>query len=337
MNTWKKILYRGIQFLFIFTIVVCSKKGNEKKDTAQLASMEDSTIVAIVNGEVIHFQDVDNAAKQMIANIGISNKITYKDSVIQTQALDWLIANKLLRQEVKNHVIEVTKYEVDEAIRQIKKIFPSEDKFIEALHQQNLSQREFEENVILDLKVQKLLEQQVIANIGEIDRKEAKKYYHENTAKYQKKEEVRARHILIRVKQDAKEAEVRKARRKAQAILAQLKNGKDFEELAETYSEGPSAAKGGDLGYFCRGDMVKSFEDEVFSLKPGELSDIIRTDFGFHIIKVEDFKKPRQIPFEEVENEIKNYLRQEKSNQLFKQYIDKLKQKSKINIIKRVS
>ena len=86
------------------------------------------------------------------------------------------------------------------------------------------------------------------------------------------------------------------------------------------------------MGYFSRGDMVKEFEEKVFTLKPGETSDLVRTQFGFHIIKLEDYKGSTKIPFEEVEEDIKNYLKQKKTNELFDDYVEKLKQKAHIQI-----
>lgn len=330
MDKYKRMLFLISLILITFTLTVCSKKDNEKESEDQSIFLEDSTVVAVVNSESIYYQDVDAAAKQMIIQTGLSKNVSYKDSVIQKQALDWIIANTLLRQETKKYTIEVKDQEVDGAIEQIKKNFPSEERFAEALQQENISMRKFRENIVVDLKVQKLLEQEVVSQIPEIKEEDIKKYYNENILMFQENEQARARHILIRVKEDASETEVKKARKKIESILAKLKQGQDFIELAKTSSEGPSAAKGGDLGFFSRGDMVKAFDDVVFSLKKGEISDIVRTNFGFHIIKLEDLKTSHQTPLEKVKDQIKEILKQLKSTEQFEKYVEQLKTESNI-------
>ena len=122
MEKWKILIFVTL----IFTFVVCSKKDD--KNNIEITSFKDSTLVAIVNDEPIHYSDVDDAARQMILQTGLSNKVNYKDSVIQHQALDWLIANTLLKQEAQQYMIEVKDEQVENAIELIKKRFPSEEK-----------------------------------------------------------------------------------------------------------------------------------------------------------------------------------------------------------------
>ena len=115
---------------------------------------------------------------------------------------------------------------------------------------------------------------------------------------------VKARHILFKLSEDASEEKEKEVRNIAKGVLEEARQGKDFAELAEKYSEGPTKAKGGDLGYFKAGQMDKSFEDAAFKLKKGEISDLVRTRFGYHIIKVEDIKEARIKPLEEVRDQI---------------------------------
>jgi len=146
---------------------------------------------------------------------------------------------------------------------------------------------------------------------------QAKAAYDEQIAKLAPEPEVRARHILVKTEQEAKD------------IVKQLKAGADFTELAKKSSDGPSAQTGGDLGYFSRGQMVKPFEDAAFSLKPGQISDPVQTEFGWHVIKVED-KRNRPLPtFDEVKEQLMASLVQ---NQL-KTVVQTLRGSAKIDIV----
>ncbi len=134
-------------------------------------------------------------------------------------------------------------------------------------------------------------------------------YYEYHRESFSEPEEVKARHILFKVPSTAEDQEVEKIREKAEAVLEQARDGADFADLAEEYSEGPTGPKGGDLGYFTRGQMEESFDDAAFSLEKGEISDIVKTRFGFHIIKIEDKKPRREKPLDEVRGQIEADLR----------------------------
>ncbi len=136
------------------------------------------------------------------------------------------------------------------------------------------------------------------------DENSIKNYYSQHIDKFTTPEQRRARHILFKVDQDSPEKEAQAQLKKAEEVLKLAKSGKDFAKLAEKYSEGPSAKSGGELGYFQKGQMVKPFDKAVFSMKPGEISDIVRTSFGYHIIKLEDIKPAVVKPLADVRNEI---------------------------------
>jgi peptidyl-prolyl cis-trans isomerase D len=131
-----------------------------------------------------------------------------------------------------------------------------------------------------------------------------KDYYDDFIDTFKEKKQVKARHILLKLAENASQEEEQKARQKAADVLAKAKEGQDFAELAKKHSEGPTAKDGGDLGYFSEGQMVKPFEEAAFKLKKGEVSDLVRTSFGYHIIKVEDVKEARTKSLEEVKGQI---------------------------------
>ena len=143
----------------------------------------------------------------------------------------------------------------------------------------------------------------------EVSQEEIRAYYEENIEQYKIKKQVKARHILFKLAEDASEEEEKAVRERAMKVLEKAKQGEDFAELAKAYSEGPSKDEGGDLGTFSAGQMVKPFEEAAFALKPGEISDLVRTPFGLHIIKVEEVTEPGTRPLEEVRPEIAQILR----------------------------
>ena len=135
-----------------------------------------------------------------------------------------------------------------------------------------------------------------------------KDFYEENIDMFKQEKEVKARHILFKLKKDASENETNKVREKALSVLKKAKEGEDFALLAKKYSEGPTAKNGGDLGYFSKGQMVKPFEEAAFNMKKGEISGLVRTSFGFHIIKVEDIKEAGTKSLEEVSKQIRETI-----------------------------
>ncbi len=151
---------------------------------------------------------------------------------------------------------------------------------------------------------------------AEVSTQEIQEYYERNIERYRRPKKVRVRHILIKVPPEAGPDEVAKAKKKAEKVLAKARRGMNFAALARKYSEGPSASEGGELGYFSQGEMEPILERVVFQLGKGEISPVVRTRYGFHIIKVEDIQEGRVKALEEVREQIVSYLKKEKARDL---------------------
>ncbi|RLB07376.1 MAG: peptidylprolyl isomerase [Deltaproteobacteria bacterium] len=174
----------------------------------------------------------------------------------------------------------------------------------------------FKRGLIIESVLEELLKGK-----GEVSEEEARNYYRENKEKFLVGERVRVRHILVKTLPEAKE------------IKKRLNRGEDFIKLAKKYSISPSRERGGDLGYIERGKVGKEFERVAFSLKRrGEVSDIVKTNFGYHIIRLEDRKKPHQRTFSEVKEEIRSFLREKKMREVLTAHLKKLREGSKIVI-----
>lgn len=146
--------------------------------------------------------------------------------------------------------------------------------------------------------------------------KELRSYYEYNIETFRKPKQIKARHILFKLDPGASEADEKKVREKAERVLKDAREGKDFAELARTHSEGPTRSKGGDLGAFSAGQMVRPFEEAAFKLNKGEISDLVRTDFGIHIIKVYDIKDSSTRSLEEARDQILETLTDNLSSEL---------------------
>jgi len=181
-----------------------------------------------------------------------------------------------------------------------------------------------------------LIKEEVLDKLT-ITESDAKKYYENHQSQFKVPEKIRVRHILIRADKSAPEEVRKKAKEKAEEILKKAKSGEDFAKLAMEYSDDPgSKTKGGDLGFFERGRMVPAFEEAAFKLNPGEVSGVIETAYGFHIIKMEEKKKEELEPFEKIKDKVMNKARDEIRSEKVKTYLDQIVKEADIKIFPEV-
>ena len=195
------------------------------------------------------------------------------------------------------------------------------DAELEAYYKSNMAQFQAPEQADIEYVV---LDLDTVMKSVVVNDQDLKTYYEQNAARLGGKEERRASHILIAVAKDAPAAERAKAKAKAEEVLAAVKKAPDsFAELAKKDSQDPgSAAQGGDLGFFARGAMTKPFEDAAFALGKGQISGVVETDFGYHIIKVTDIKSPKQRSFEEMKPELEADVRKQQAQRKFAEIAD---------------
>jgi foldase protein PrsA len=228
-----------------------------------------------------------------------------------------LVERELIRQEAAKRNIQVGDPEVDAKLGELKKGM-SDAELAEKLKANGLDMAGFRSQVREQLEVERVV-QVVTRETAAVPDAEVRKYYDEHTSLYDKKQEVRARHVLVKDEATAK------------TVQAKLKGGADFAGVAKAYSEDPgSKDSGGDLGYFQRGRMVKEFEEAAFKTPVGQLTPIVKTQFGFHILKVEDKREPRLQPFKEVEAEIRDNMASERRRSAFSAWLEQRKQAAKI-------
>ncbi len=287
--------------------------------------------VAVVNGVAISQKDFNRALTQLERRfVQAGKKLEGKQlENVKGNILETLIDRELLYQKSQKDGIKISKGEVDKQIEGLKKQFPEKGSFEKALKSVGLTQSELETQIKRQLAVKKMIDKEIAPTV-KISDKEAKAFYDSHEKIFKRPEEVRASHILIKVGPKATKKEVATARKKIEAAQKRLKKGEKFAKVAKEVSEGPSAKNGGDLGFFRRGQMVKPFEDAAFGMKVGQVSGIVRTRFGFHIIKVTGKKPASMVAFAKVEDKIKAYLKQKKIQDEVQAMLKSLRKHAKI-------
>ncbi|MEE9532157.1 MAG: peptidylprolyl isomerase [Syntrophobacteria bacterium] len=287
--------------------------------------------LAVVNGTVINQAELDSEMNRFLARLQSQDRVPtdLERSQIKKQVLENLIVGELLYQESQKEGVKVDQKEIEAQLAPIKGRYPSEAEFKKALSTMNLTEADLRFRFERDLAIRKLLADQIGGKIA-VSEKESRAYYDSNPEFFKKPEQVRASHILIKVDPGADEAKKAEARTKIESLQAKLKSGEDFGALAKEYSEGPSGPKGGDLGFFGRGQMVKSFEETAFTMKPGQVSGIVETRFGYHLIMVTERTPESTLSYEEVKDRLEQYLKQQKEREALAAYVETLKGKAKI-------
>lgn len=302
--------------------------------------------VAIVNGEMITLDEYKKVADPMIEQYSKVFTGLDKESKLaelKKYILNQMIEEKILLQEAEKKKIKITDVDIDEGLKELKKSFTSEDDFKAELKRQNMTEKELRKKVKDSLSVRKLIEQEIEAKVEPPTEQEIQNYYNEHKKDFERPDQIRVRHILIKLDKNADLKTKSKVLNTMRDIEKQLKAGADFAELAKKYSEDPgSKDKGGDIGFFAKGMMVKEFEDAAFKLKKGQISDIVPTDFGYHIIKLEEEKPGKQLeltdelelggPPLKVKDFMKETISQEKSVKKFSEWLKNLKESGKIEI-----
>jgi peptidyl-prolyl cis-trans isomerase C len=221
--------------------------------------------------------------------------------------------------------------DVGQQLTQLKGRFSSEEDFANALKRLKMTENDLKDEFTRRLVVKTMIDQ-VIANKVEITAEETKTFYDSNPNYFKAPERVRASHVLVKLDPKASEVEKAEARKKIEDIQKRIQKGEELSALAKELSDCPSASKGGDLDYFQRGQMVAPFEEAAFSLKPGETSGVVETQFGYHLIKVVDKKESGTIVYDEIRGNIESHLRQQKVNEKYAAYIEELKSNAKVEM-----
>ena len=317
--------------ILVFLPVMVQEQTMAQEQTKAQEQPTSEKNAAMVNGVAIPMEQYTKELNIQLDRVSQQGGQVTDDQMaaLKKDILENLIERELLYQQSQKAGIQITDQKVDDQLASIIKRFPNETEFKNALSKMNLSEDEVKAQIKRGLSIRGLLDQQITSKIVITD-EESKAYYDKNPQMFKQPEQIKASHILIKVDAKADDAKKTEARKKIEEVQQKLKDGGDFAELAKEYSEGPSSAKGGDLGYFRRGQMVKPFEEAALALKPNEVSDVVETRFGYHLIKVFDNKPEKTLAYADVKDNIIQRMKQEKVEKEANQYLEKLKKEAKL-------
>jgi peptidyl-prolyl cis-trans isomerase C len=287
--------------------------------------------VAVVNGVTISKDTYDRELDFFVrrAAPGGQQIPDVQMAQMKNEVLESLIDRELLFQESKKRGIQIKSDAVSDQLQKIQQRYPNKEEFKKLLSNMGLTESDVQAQIERGMAIQELIDKEVTEKITVSD-EETKAFYDKNPKLFQQPEQIKASHILIKVQADAPADQRAEARKKIEDVQQKVKKGEDFATLAKTYSEGPSGPKGGDLGYFRRGQMVKPFEEAAFSLKPDETSEIVETQFGYHLIKVNDKKPAKKMTYAEVKDRLNEHLKKQKTDSEANAYIETLRKDAKI-------
>lgn len=318
-------------FLILLTSQIAfSEEATVVQTTPDKAAVDKAAqVVAESTSFKISREDLDNELKRQLGQ-----QLAYLDKerlrVIETKMLEKIIERELLFKESKEKKFTAQETEINEQIAQIKNEIGEGVDFEKALAEKNLNNELLKNYIEQDIAIKKYLEADLFSSISVLD-EEVETYYKENPKEFVAEKQVRARHILIKVPENPEEGVLEKTKKKAADLRKEIVSSeKPFEEFAKEHSEGPSKAKGGDLGYFTANQMVKPFSDAAFALEVGAVSEPVLTRFGYHLIKVEDKRGGDKAEFEEIKDKLKLYLSQKKQAEALKTKLDELRAEEKV-------
>ena len=244
---------------------------------------------------------------------------------ILRQALETIINEKLKLQQAKKMGMEVDDASVEAAVANIEsKNGLKEGQLEMMLEKEGTSLETYKKRIRDQIIVTKITKFELGSRLNISDRRIAK-YYHDHQKEFWESRKSKVRHILILFDKESSVGKKNKKYKKIQKILSEIKNGKNFSEAAKKYSEDISASSGGDVGFVEKGKMVPEFEKAVYSLRKGEISGIVETEYGYHIIKVDEVQKGKTIPLVKVRDKIQDILADRKQKTVYENWMKELK------------
>lgn len=292
-------------------------------------------IIARVNNQIITRSDYQHEQQQLEEEARQQNPAHPEQSLADQQkdVLRGLIDRQLLLEKGKdldiNADTELIK-RLDEMRKQMK--LDTMEDLEKAAASQGVSFEDFKQNMKTEIITQQVIQKEVGSRVN-ISKEEEQNFYEQHKSELSRPEQVRLSEILVSTDQAGNDDQkISAAKAKADDLLKQIKGGADFEEIAKKSSEGPSAAQGGDLGYFERGKLAKQLEDLTFNLKKGDVSDVVRTKQGFVILKVTEHQSAGIPPFSEIESRVQEAVYMQKLQPALREYLKKLREEAFIDI-----
>jgi peptidyl-prolyl cis-trans isomerase SurA len=330
--------------LLMFGLTAMTVSADEKtKGSGDDVTIPD--VVAKVNGVEIKSDSIKFQLSSAMRK-GQRSFSPAEQREIVSKLVDKEIVRELVHQEGKAVKIEVDAKSVEKEFQGVMTPYKNKEDFQKALNARGLTEDELRNSIEVDLIAKKLIDEQVRGKI-KINDKDVKSYYESNQKKFFRPEAYRARHIFISMfppelikttpvneLRERKEELDKEAKKKVDGILAEIKSGGDFADLAKKYShDSGSAQNGGDLDFIYKGVFDPAFDTAISKMKAGDVSDVVKTPFGYHIIKLGETKPAEQATFDEMEEAIQKHLFLEQAKERVEKFVQGLRKKAKIEVL----
>jgi peptidyl-prolyl cis-trans isomerase C len=288
-------------------------------------------VVAKVNGTPITAQVYERLWRKVTLERGAQGVVKAPDDreALKREVLDEVITLELLAQEANLLDVRVDPQEIEHKVREAEVNAGGKESLDQVLSAQGLTRQEFIDDLVNTLRIGHLLEKEVFDKVS-VEPDQIRAYYESNLRVFRMPEQIRARHIFIRIDQEATAAQRKKALRAITRAAKRIQSAEPFDEVAKEVSQDRSASMGGDIGYVTRGQLPPQFEGVAFSLEAGQVSEVIETPLGYHLIKVDEKHPSRTLSLDEAEPRIRAYLRSKREEEALKRYTEGLWKEAKI-------
>lgn len=290
-----------------------------------------------VNGEAISYQrfhgfynEYRNASGVAVGARGDQLELLTR---LREEAMERLIEQALVCQAAEAAGIRIGDAEVEAGVAELRDVFDSDASFRLRLEEEGFTEASYRDHVRQMIAAKRYLDD-IRMQAAEVSDAELERYYHENERRLTFPEQVRVRHILLTWRPLGTQDDRAAVREQMEPILARARAGEDFAALAREFSQDTATrAAGGDTGFFHSGQMVPAFERAAFSLQPGEISDIVQTPFGVHILRLEERREPHLVPLDEVREQLREYVRGERAESAVRDEIERLRAAADVEIL----
>ncbi len=330
----KAMLVSASALALVASLSACPKKADDATKSDPAAASSGTGPVARINGDEIERGDFDKQMERTRARFQRAGRqiAPALETRLKENLIRKLVEEQLISQKAKAEGVSVSDEELGAKVTEHKTRFGSDKAFQSFLERTGQTEADVKADLQKNLLRDKLFVK-LLAN-SEPTEVDAKKYYDDNLDKYKQKEQIKASHILFKVDKTTTEKQKKEILAEAKKVMADTKKaGANFEEIAKKYSDGPTKDRGGDLGTFSRGRMVKPFEDVAFAAKAGDIVGPVETQFGFHVIKVYEKTPESQRSFDDVKESILVSMKARQKSKATRELLDTLRTGAKIEVL----